>query len=275
MERLKDDLIARRFDAAPEIWDSDAWARDEGFRAAGTARSSDYEALLIRHIDESIGQPCEAPRRAGAPLPQSARYRRASRFLDIAVSMALIVLLAPVLVLLTLVVAIASEGSPIFRHQRVGRDGKAFDCYKFRSMPLDADKQLERLLREDAGLRREWEQHHKLTNDPRIGRFGQFLRKTSLDELPQLWNVLRGDMGLVGPRPIVRAELRHYGRHVPTLLSMKPGLTGLWQVTCRSEASYRRRVAIDRFYARHRSLGFDIRILFATIPAVLQRRGAC
>ncbi len=215
------------------------------------------------------------------PRPASdARIRRnrfvdvATRALDIFGSLSLIVLLFPVMLLLLIVVAISSKGSPVFAHRRVGKGGAPFNCYKFRSMCHDADVRLEKLLRDDPALRQEWMLRHKLENDPRISRFGHFLRRTSLDELPQLFNVLIGDMSLVGPRPVVKDELGFYGRHLPSYLEMKPGLTGLWQVTCRSESTYRRRVAIDRVYALHKCLLLDLRILAATVPAVLSRKGA-
>lgn len=198
-----------------------------------------------------------------------------SRSLDLGASLALIVLLLPVLLFLAIAVAIDAGGSPIFAHRRIGKGGRPFNCYKFRSMCHDAEARLEAILDADPAMRREWSEHHKLTNDPRITRFGQFLRESSLDELPQLFNVLIGEMALVGPRPVVAAELPRYERHLTSYLSVKPGLTGLWQVTCRSDSTYRRRVAIDRVYAARKCLLLDLRILCATVPAVLSRRGAC
>ena len=197
------------------------------------------------------------------------------RALDIVGSHALLAFLLPVMVLLMIMIVASGNGPPVFAHRRVGRGGQPFDCYKFRSMCRDAESRLEAVLAEDAALRREWMQFHKLANDPRVTRLGRILRQTSLDELPQLFNVLRGDMSLVGPRPVVEDELERYGRFRSSYLSTKPGLTGLWQVTCRSESTYRRRVAIDRVYAKRKSLLLDIRILLATVPAVLSRKGAC
>lgn len=198
----------------------------------------------------------------------------ANRLLDIAGSAALLALLFPVMVILFVLVAVSCRGSPIFAHRRVGKGGRTFNCLKFRSMCHDAEERLEQLLRADPAIRREWMQHHKLAHDPRITPLGHILRQTSLDELPQLINVLIGDMSLVGPRPIVRAELDHYGRHSRNYLDIKPGLTGLWQVTCRSDSTYLRRVAIDRVYAQNKCLLLDLRILFATVPAVVSRKGA-
>src|SRR6185437_1396175 len=149
-------------------------------------------------------------------------------------------------------------GTPvIFRHRRIGQSGSAFDCLKFRTMVPDAENVLRRLLKEHPEIRDEWTQNHKLRDDPRITPIGRFLRRTSLDELPQLWNVLRGDMSLVGPRPIVRVELLRYGKQAALYLAVKPGLTGLWQVKGRSDTTYRRRVAMDKYYVRNRNLLMD------------------
>lgn len=197
------------------------------------------------------------------------------RVFDVLATLVLIVVLLPVMLLLTIAVAFDSGGTPFFAHRRIGKGGRPFSCLKFRSMCRDAEQRLAAILETDPEMRREWHEHHKLTNDPRITRFGHFLRETSLDELPQLFNVLVGDLALVGPRPVVQAELPRYGRYVSSYLSVKPGLTGLWQVTCRSESTYRRRVAIDHVYATHKCLLLDLRILFATVPAVLSRKGAC
>ena len=197
------------------------------------------------------------------------------RLLDITGALVLIVALLPVMLMLTLAVAIASGGAPIFAHTRVGKDGRKFQCYKFRSMHLGAEQRLARLLAENPALRREWERDHKLADDPRVTTLGKILRVTSLDELPQLFNVLVGEMSLVGPRPVVAAELLRYGRFQSSYLSLKPGLTGLWQISGRSQSSYRRRIATDRLYARRKSIVLDCKILLATVPAVLTRRGAC
>ncbi|HKT86325.1 MAG TPA: sugar transferase [Novosphingobium sp.] len=212
----------------------------------------------LRRIGNDSGDP-------GSPF---ARAR------DIVCGLALIVLLAPLLLLLITLVALCDPGPPIFAHVRVGRNGRLFKCYKLRSMYRDAEHRLAGLLADNPRMRREWDASFKLTDDPRVTPLGDFLRKSSLDELPQLFNVLAGSMTLVGPRPVVFDELRYYGRHALSYLRVKPGLTGLWQVTGRSEVSYRRRVATDRLYARRKSLLFDFQIMLATIPAVLARKGA-
>jgi lipopolysaccharide/colanic/teichoic acid biosynthesis glycosyltransferase len=149
-----------------------------------------------------------------------------------------------------------------------------FSCLKFRTMVPNADQVLRDLLEEDSDLRAEWIRDHKLRNDPRVTRLGRFLRRTSLDELPQLVNVLRGEMSLVGPRPVVREELLRYGRNVGTYLAAKPGITGLWQVTGRNDTDYRRRVVLDTYYVRNQNLLLDLYILAKTTGVVLGGSGA-
>lgn len=198
----------------------------------------------------------------------------AYRILEVALSLALLVILAPVLVLIAVAVFAFDPGPVIFAHRRVGRNGATFSCYKFRSMYVGAEQRLEAVLAADPLRRSEWARDQKLTNDPRITGIGALLRVTSLDELPQLINVLKGDMSLVGPRPIVQAEVARYGRFIVAYYSVKPGLTGLWQVTGRSSTTYRRRVATDVLYARSKSVTLDLRILAATVPAVISARGS-
>ena len=172
-------------------------------------------------------------------------------------------------------ILIRLSGQPIlFKHRRIGLHGKVFNCLKFRSMSPDAEHSLRELLRQHPELRDEWTENHKLRRDPRVTMLGHFLRRTSLDELPQLWNVLRGEMSLVGPRPVVRAELLRYGRQVSTYLAIKPGVTGLWQVKGRSDTTYRRRVAMDKYYVQARSLRMDLYIVALTAVVVIKRAGA-
>jgi Undecaprenyl-phosphate galactose phosphotransferase WbaP len=192
---------------------------------------------------------------------------------DHVVAMVLLVLLAPLLLALSLVVRL--DGGPAFyRHRRIGAGGHAFDCIKFRTMVLDSERVLRRVLDEDPAAAEEWAATQKLRNDPRVTRFGQFLRRSSLDELPQLLNVLRGEMSLVGPRPIVRTEIARYADDIDYYYETKPGLTGLWQVSGRSDTSYARRVRLDVWYVRNWTLWHDIAILLKTIPAVFLQRGA-
>ena len=199
----------------------------------------------------------------------------ATRLFDIAVSLALLVFLAPLMIVVAMLVVATNPGPVIFGHKRLGRDGRTFSCLKFRSMVTDSQERLAQLLASDADARREWERDHKLKNDPRITPIGAFLRKSSLDELPQLFNVLRGDMSLVGPRPIVMDEVRRYGRYFSHYSQVRPGITGLWQVSGRSNTSYRRRVAMDVTYSRSRSLSLNVKILLMTVPSVLMARGSC
>lgn len=179
--------------------------------------------------------------------------------------------------MLIIAVAILLTGGPgpiFFAHRRIGYGGKYYNCLKFRSMARDADERLRHLLETSPEARLEWELNQKLRNDPRITPIGQFLRKTSLDELPQFWNVLVGDMSLVGPRPIIDAERRRYGRYFESYLQVKPGITGLWQISGRNDVSYRRRVAMDVAFARSLTPALYFKILFLTVPAVLLARGS-
>ncbi|WP_425545383.1 sugar transferase [Labrys sedimenti] len=196
------------------------------------------------------------------------------RVLDIVTASAALVFLLPLFMLL-LGVLLVLQGRPIFiRHNRVGRGGALFPCLKFRSMVTNSDEVLREHLTANSAARQEWEETHKLKNDPRITPLGQFLRKSSIDELPQLLNVIRGDMSLVGPRPIVRDEMVRYGAHIEDYLKVRPGLTGLWQVSGRSDVSYQHRVSLDVRYVREWSLWSDIVIILKTIPAVLRPSGS-
>jgi len=198
----------------------------------------------------------------------------AKRLLDIIGALTLALVLSPLLLVVGLALA-RDRGPVIYRHPRTGRDGKTFGCLKFRTMVPNAEQVLRNLLDEDPELSGEWLRDQKLRNDPRVTTIGRFLRRTSLDELPQLWNVLKGDMSLVGPRPVVREEWERYGRRLHHYLAARPGVTGLWQVMGRSDSCYRRRVALDCFYVRKRSLLLDVFILLRTVKVVLRGRGAC
>ena len=199
--------------------------------------------------------------------------RLTKRVFDLVAATGLLLLLAPLMVYLAL--RIRQDGGPaIYAHSRVGRGGKTFACFKFRSMVVDASQRLEQMLESDPHLRAQWESEHKLKDDPRISRVGHFLRKTSLDELPQLWNVLRGEMSLVGPRPVVQAELARYRDDVEYFLMVRPGVTGLWQVSGRNDVGYEKRVYLDTWHLKNSSLWHDIAILFKTVRVVLPREGA-
>jgi exopolysaccharide production protein ExoY len=197
------------------------------------------------------------------------------RVVDLAGAAALLLACLPVFLLLALLVRL--DGGPAFyAHERVGRGGRRFGCLKFRSMVVDADRRLAALLEADPTARAEWEVSRKLKNDPRVTWIGRVLRASSLDELPQLLNVLRGEMSLVGPRPVQGAELeKHYGAAAAAhYLSVRPGITGPWQISGRSDTTYAARVLLDVQYAANPSLWTDIRILLRTPVAVLARRGA-
>jgi lipopolysaccharide/colanic/teichoic acid biosynthesis glycosyltransferase len=194
--------------------------------------------------------------------------------LNQAVALLLIVLLSPLLAVVTFLIW-KRDGAPVlFAHYRVGAKGKLFRCLKFRSMLRDSERVLAELLRADPQARAEWARDQKLANDPRITPVGHFLRKSSLDELPQLINVLRGEMSLVGPRPITVSELTRYGHVRWHYLSVRPGMTGLWQVSGRNLTTYDERVALDRRYVEQRSLIGDAKILVKTVRVVLLREGA-
>lgn len=193
---------------------------------------------------------------------------------DYFVSLFLILLTLPFLVSLWVLVFVSSGGKPLFKHRRIGQDGRSFNVYKFRTMKKDADKILAELLRSNSKVKEEWEKEFKLKDDPRITRIGKFLRKTSLDELPQIINVLQGKMSLVGPRPIVKEEIEKYGDYFDYFTAVKPGITGLWQVSGRNDISYDDRVAIDVWYTRNWSIGLDILILIKTFSVVISKKGS-
>jgi Undecaprenyl-phosphate galactose phosphotransferase WbaP len=196
------------------------------------------------------------------------------RAIDIVVTVAIGILILPLLLLVALAIKFDSPGEILYRHRRVGYGGRDFLAWKFRSMVAGADSMLDPYLHASPALREEWACNHKLKNDPRITRFGRFLRRTSIDELPQLWNVLCGEMSLVGPRPIVGEEIERYGVDFETYTWVPGGLTGLWQVSGRSETSYQQRVDYDRFYVYNWSVWLDLWILFRTVGKVLARVGA-
>jgi exopolysaccharide production protein ExoY len=191
------------------------------------------------------------------------------RAIDILLALFGIFLLAPLLTLCFFAVFVTSRGPVLFRHRRVGFNGKPFYCLKFRTMLADAPERLRQLLEADAAAAAEWKASCKLRHDPRITAIGNLLRKSSLDELPQLFNVLRGEMSIVGPRPVTEQELARYCRAVDSYLACRPGITGLWQVSGRSTTTYIKRVACDKFYAQNWSIALDIKILVVTIPSLL------
>ncbi|AAK80999.1 lipopolysaccharide/colanic/teichoic acid biosynthesis glycosyltransferase [Clostridium acetobutylicum] len=198
-------------------------------------------------------------------------YYISKRVIDIVFSIIGIVVLSPLMLAICIYIKISSKGNAIFSHIRLGYRGKHIKVYKFRTMVQNAETVLKNMTPEQ---KKEFEENFKLEYDPRVTKVGRFLRKTSLDELPQFFNILRGNMTLVGPRPIVEAELNKYGRYGKKLLSVKPGLTGLWQVSGRSDISYSERVMLDMQYIDNRSLWLDIKILFMTFIVVIKKEGA-
>lgn len=205
----------------------------------------------------------------------SSPYNRLiKRIFDLTLTILGGLMISPVLLVIAVMVGIDNRGRIIFAHKRVGAAGKKFPCYKFQTMVPDAEEKLKKYLAENPEARREWEESFKLTNDPRVTKLGGWLRKTSLDELPQLWNVILGDMSLVGPRPIVEDEVPKYGKNIREYYMVLPGITGMWQVSGRSDTTYPERVAMDTWYVRNWSVWIDIMYLFKTVKAVLQGKGA-
>jgi len=228
-----------------------------------------YDALTIDQ-NETAGRSLAST----GPRARMISNERLCRAFDIVIALAAIVFTAPLLIMIALGVKLHDGGSVLFGHERLGRGGRAFRCMKFRSMVVDADVRLAALLASDPQARADWARDFKLKRDPRITAFGDFLRKSSLDELPQLFNVLRGEMSIVGPRPIVRSEALRYGARFASYCHVRPGITGLWQVSGRNDTCYRRRVAMDAIYARNKSLLWDLNILLRTVPAVLLAKGS-
>ena len=196
------------------------------------------------------------------------------RIFDIVVSLCGMVVVIPFGVVLSLLIYLDSPGPIVFAHKRIGQGGRVFPCYKFRSMVPDAQQILEKYLRQNPAAWEEWKRDFKLKDDPRITRVGRFLRKTSLDELPQLLNVLKGEMSLVGPRPIVQAEVAKYGGYIHDFYLVPPGITGMWQVNGRSDTTYEQRVEMDSWYVRNWSVWIDMVYLLKTVKVVLERKGA-
>lgn len=216
------------------------------------------------------------------PLPislalaaENIRHNFVKRSFDLLFSFAALIIGAPLFLLIGILISLTSKGRIIYGHERIGRGGVPFSCYKFRTMYKDAEERLEELLRTDPEIQAEWESAYKLKNDPRITPVGRFLRKMSLDELPQFWNVLKGDLSVVGPRPVVLNELQKYfDKRATLILSIRPGLTGLWQVSGRSNVSYEERISLDESYVKSQSFLLDLKLIAKTLPAILFSKGA-
>lgn len=222
-----------------------------------TSHFQSHEVLMI-HLQNNLDRPI---------------FQAVKRVFDLVTASLSLLVLSPLM--LVLAVLVKRDGGPaFFGHTRIGQNGQPFKCYKFRSMVVNSQEVLAELLASSAEARAEWEKDFKLKNDPRVSRIGDILRRTSLDELPQLWNVIKGEMSLVGPRPVVKAELERYGEDVSYYLEAKPGVTGLWQVSGRNDVDYDTRVYLDAWYVKNWSLWTDISILFKTVGVVLGRDGA-
>jgi Undecaprenyl-phosphate galactose phosphotransferase WbaP len=231
------------------------------------SRSYDWQRLHAAAIDRSyIGRDRLARQRT--PAEQASK-----RVFDFLVAAVLLISIFPVLAIIALLAAL-DGGSAFFGHRRIGANGESFVCWKFRTMVSNADEVLARTLAADPAARVEWDRDFKLRNDPRVTRIGRILRATSFDELPQLFNVLKGEMSLVGPRPIVAKEIARYGSAFHDYVRCRPGITGIWQVSGRNDIDYGSRVRLDQEYARNWSLKRDGHILLLTAIVVIQRRGA-
>ncbi len=200
-------------------------------------------------------------------------YLIIKRVLDVLLSMIALFLLSPVFLILIILIKIDSKGSVFYKHKRIGKNGEYIYLYKFRSMYSNSKERLEELLK-DEKIRKEWEKNYKLENDPRITKVGNVLRKTSLDELPQLLNILRGDMSIVGPRPVIDGEIEKYGINKEKFLSVTPGLTGWWACNGRSCTTYEERMDLELYYVDHCSILLDIKCILKTVIAVVKKDGA-
>ncbi len=200
-------------------------------------------------------------------------YRIIKRVFDVLISGISLVLLSPLFLIIALSIKLNSKGKVFYKHKRIGKNGEYIYLYKFRSMYSDSKERLEGMLK-DPKIKKEWEENFKLSNDPRITKVGAFLRKASLDELPQLLNILRGDMSIVGPRPIIDDEIKKYGINKDKLLSVTPGLTGWWACNGRSCTSYDDRMKLELYYVDNKSIKLDIKIIIKTFISVIKRNGA-
>jgi Undecaprenyl-phosphate galactose phosphotransferase WbaP len=223
------------------------------------AEPRDLGGILALHVQQTLRHPLS---------------KAVKRFIDVAATSTACLVLLPLFVVLCVASRLSSPGPIFFGHQRIGRNNSSFKAWKFRSMYQNGDEILKRRLAESPEAQREWEQTRKLKRDPRVTPVGRFIRKTSLDELPQLWNVLVGDMSLVGPRPIVTDEIRRYGADYQAYAAVRPGITGLWQISGRNNTSYEERVQFDEYYVRNWSVILDLYIILRTFKTVLASEGA-
>lgn len=196
------------------------------------------------------------------------------RFFDIIFSLCALIFFLPLGIAIALLIKLSLKGPLFYSCMRIGKNHKLISCWKFRTMVWDADKKLKELLK-DPYIKKEWETYYKIKDDPRVHFIGKFLRKTSLDELPQFWSVLKGDLSVVGPRPVTQEEVeKYFGLKAAKILSVRPGLTGVWQISGRSLMTFEKRVQLDEYYVDHRSFALDLQIIFKTIPTLFCARGA-
>ena len=290
--------VAGRFLLLGRVADAEKIVRDAGVQtvliaAPGMEQSRTQE--LIAHIQPYVKDISFIPDLIGTPMAGAQveilfsekilmlklrnnlarrRNRMMKRVFDIVCTLLGGAMLSPFLLLLVVVVAVENRGHVIFVHPRVGQGGRMFPCYKFQTMVPDAQERLKEYLETHEDARREWQENFKLSHDPRVTKFGAFLRRTSLDELPQIINVLKGEMSLVGPRPIVKEEVPRYGENIREYYMVPPGITGMWQASGRSDTTYEERVAMDTWYVRNWSVWVDLVYLFKTFKAVLTSKGA-
>lgn len=208
-----------------------------------------------------------------SPPPDRAYARYGKRVLDIFFTLVSVIVLLPVMCLIALSVMLSHSGTPFFKHRRIGKNGAPFMCWKFRTMVPNAETRLKDYLADNPKAQKEWKENFKLTHDPRITRLGRLLRCSSMDELPQMWNIIKGDMSIVGPRPVTEEELSMYGPSLHYYHSVRPGLTGSWQVSGRNDTSYSDRVDLDVNYAKTFTFRMDLCIIKSTVKAVIYRTG--
>lgn len=234
-----------------------------------TANSQLISVKLLQGFIQKGFQPLIKPGKGKGISLSALDGNFAKRLFDIIFSLFVLVFLSPVYFLLVVLIAINSPGPVFYVQQRVGRNFKLFRCIKFRTMVNDADEVLEKMIAKSPEMRQEFEESYKIKQDPRITGIGKFLRLTSMDEFPQFWNVLKGDMSVVGPRPLVPEELHKYGHRINTVLTIKPGITGLWQVSGRNDIPYPKRVLIDVYYATSHNWLLDLWIVIKTIGVII------
>ena len=247
------------------------------------ARLSQQRQNFLQETDRSSHALTQVPQSVAPAKVRTQRNRvadppcivggRGKRYFDVSAALSSILFWLPLLCLIAIAVKLADGGPVLYRHRRVGRNGKAFECFKFRTMFVDADAALHRHLTANPDAAREWKENQKLKTDPRITPLGAVLRKTSLDELPQLFNIVRGEMSLVGPRPIVLNEVTKYGECITHYMRARPGLTGAWQISGRNDVDYGRRVWLDTEYVENWSFWHDLAIIASTFRVVLTSRG--